>query len=114
MFLPARGCSALRHYFGETSVRPPMKLSGFLLFVMAASTAAGGPDIHACEAPADLSRLYVEIKQSIHRVEMLQDKLATDPDNLFLNRWYLESPQIRQGSLADDYRKKLEEHPDDP
>ncbi len=79
-----------------------------------AAVASAQSDLHACEPSPELASLYRQVKASHERVRMLEDWLAADPVNLFLNRWYLESPQIRIGSHSDEYRKKLEQHPDDP
>jgi predicted Zn-dependent protease len=41
----------------------------------------------------------------------LRKKLEADPDNISFNRWLIENEQTAVGSLAGEYRKKLDEHP---
>jgi thiol-disulfide isomerase/thioredoxin len=69
----------------------------------------------ACETPQELRRFYNTIKNAPgQRVAMLKDRLAADPDDLYLNRWYIESPMFQPGALAAEYKSKLDGRPDDP
>lgn len=78
------------------------------------AAAFGQSDIHACEAAPEPQQLYDAAKSSLDRVKLLREALAKYPNDLFLNRWLLASPQIRSGALAGEYRAKLDAHPADP
>ena len=78
-----------------------MKSSALIALCALATGGAGGQsDFDACEVSQELTSFYLKVKVSHARVKMLEERLASDPENLFLNRWYLESPQIRIGGTA--------------
>jgi thiol-disulfide isomerase/thioredoxin len=85
----------------------------FLILIAAAGVAMAQTSPDACEVPSDLRDFYNAMKASPRRVDLLRERLAQDPGNLFLNRWYLESPRLRPGALADEYRTQLDKHPGD-
>lgn len=95
----------------------PIKTWALILALWAYPAAAfAQAGFHSCEPTPERIAFYQKtVKPSgTKRIELLLAELAKDPDDLFLNRWYLESPQLTVGSLRDEYRKKLELHPGDP
>jgi tetratricopeptide (TPR) repeat protein len=86
-----------------------------LLAVAGASRLAAQQDPHACVSSPELDPFYREqVRNNPNAAENIHQKLAGDPDNVFLNRWYLDSMAGSVGAAVDEYRRKLEQHPDDP
>jgi peroxiredoxin len=83
----------------------------FAIFALTSAISFAQTSNDSCAAsPAD-QQFHEELAKSPHPLELLRKKLATDPDNLFLHRWLLENRQTEKGSLAGEYRKKLDQHP---
>jgi len=68
-----------------------------------------------CTPSPELDRFYREQVRNVRQgAENALRKLADDPGNLFLNRWYLETLDNRApGAAAEEYRRKLDRHPGD-
>ncbi|SPE35473.1 exported hypothetical protein [Candidatus Sulfopaludibacter sp. SbA3] len=81
--------------------------------LVASCPAQTGP--RACSPSPELDRFYREQVRNVRQgTENALRKLAEDPENLFLNRWYLESLDTRDpGGAAEAYRRKLYQHPTD-
>lgn len=87
--------------------------ASFALFAFAAPVAAQTGS-HSCAADPAAQQVYNQHRDSNDRVEALRAALKTSPGDLFLNRWLLLSHSIRVGSLAEEYKEKLDAHPGDP
>ncbi len=78
------------------------------------SPALAQSDFHACEASADLDREFRDqIRGRTDWEAILRRKLAADPDNFFLNRWYLERFENSPGPPIPEYKTKLDAHPEE-
>ena len=87
---------------------------GILMAMLAAVPAAAQPDAHACEAPPELERIYQqEIRNHPQAADSAHERVNADPDNVFLNRWYLEAVDNDPGFAVEEYRARLAVHPDD-
>ncbi len=85
---------------------------GLLAILALTSTASfAQTSIESCSASPEDRQFHEELAKSPHPLELLREKLAAAPENLFFHRWLIENKQTERGSLADEYRKKLNEHP---
>jgi hypothetical protein len=69
---------------------------------------------YACEPSVELGQWFASLTTSRERLKLLEMRLTGDSDNLFLNRWYLESPGLPAGSRSTEYEARLKQHPTDP
>lgn len=75
---------------------------------------------YPCSAPAAIQEFSADRYGSLSprdwqaTIARIREALETSPDDLFLNRWLIEW-QLRPftGALADEYRKKLDQRPND-
>lgn len=80
-----------------------------LVVFRAASLAQTSSD--SCDASPEERKIHADMSKSAQPVELLRKELQANPDSLFLNRWLIENKATPIGSLADEYRKKLDAHP---
>jgi hypothetical protein len=79
-----------------------------LLLLAGAGSALAQSDVHGCEAAPAIRQAYADAKRSADRVQSLRQALARYPDDIFLNRDLLVSKEIPAGSLAAEYKTKLD------
>src|SRR5262249_40802687 len=70
-------------------------------------------DIHACDAEPAIKKVYNQHKAGPDRADALRAALASDPDDLFLNKWLILTKGFRPGFFAAEYQTKLDAHPDE-
>lgn len=89
-----------------------MSPSRFALLVSFFATSAfSQTSLDSCTPSSEDLQFHTEIARSPNQIELLRKKLETTPDDLFLNRWLIENRQLEKGTLAAEYRKKLDDHP---
>jgi len=84
------------------------------IFALASSLFFGQNSIDACRSSSENQQFRQSLLKSSQPVELLRKELAAVPDDLFLNRWLIDNKQTGKGSLAGEYRSKLDEHPGSP
>jgi hypothetical protein len=102
-----------------------MRNSAALLAVLIAwvGTVRAQTPVDACDPPIAIQALSPERHNGVKlstpdreaKIAAIRASLAHSPDDLFLNRWWIElQPKPQTGSLAAEYREKLAKHPEDP
>src|SRR5882762_4565398 len=93
------------------------------MLALATCLDAPGAPPNPCEPPASTNALWPDrdaganLTQSDRNAKIanIRIALARTPNDLFLNRWLIElQPKPNTGSLAAEFRDKLDKHPDDP